>query len=312
MLKPMVSICCMTFNHEKYLQQCLDGFVMQKTTFPFEILVHDDASTDKTAEIVKEYEVKYPHLFRCVYQKENQFAKQNTLFNILLPMASGKYIALCEGDDYWTDQFKLQKQIDFLENHHEFSMSCHNIEVNGNVFQASYIKNVKEFYTAKELASGEIAISTLSIVFRNYKLTYPDFFSKTPVGDFPLFVLLSQYGRIKYFPEIMGVRRVHENGLWSAADKSTKLSYLLITVYYMIGNYNEEINKILIQYHLRLIAESIKEGVSPALYPKEMKWVIKIMSYYTQVRTILRNIGILRIFKLFWIKKQIPEDTILK
>jgi glycosyltransferase involved in cell wall biosynthesis len=282
----------MTYNHENYIRQCLDGFVDQNTTFLFEVLVHDDASTDDTAKIVKEFEVKYPELFRCVYQTENQFTKKNTLFSILLPMASGKYIALCEGDDYWTDPFKLQKQVDFLENHPGFSMSCHNIEVTGNAFQASYINNVKEFYTAKEIASGEIAISTLSIVFRNYKFTYPDFLSKTPVGDFPLFLLIAQYGRIKYFPEIMGVRRVHENGLWSAADKSTKLSYLLITLYYMIGNYNEEINDALIQYHLKLVANSIKEGVSTDLYPKEMNWIIEIMSRYSQFRKVLRNFGL--------------------
>ena len=104
-----VSICCVTYNHENFLRQCLDGFVMQKTNFQFEILVHEDASTDGTEEIVKLYEEKYPNLFRCVYQSENQFLKQNTLVNILFKMAKGKYIALCEGDDYWTDPYKLQK-----------------------------------------------------------------------------------------------------------------------------------------------------------------------------------------------------------
>src|SRR5687767_12631322 len=106
--KPLVSICCVTYNHGRFLRDCLEGFVMQETTFPFEILVHEDASTDDTAAILREYELKYPHLFRCVYQTENQFALQNTLINILFPMVRGKYIAMCEGDDYWIHPLKLQ------------------------------------------------------------------------------------------------------------------------------------------------------------------------------------------------------------
>src|SRR5437879_148231 len=108
-----VSICCVTYNHERFLAECLEGFVKQQTTFGFEILVHEDASTDNTVGIINDYEARYPHLFRCVIQKENQFYKQNTLINILFPMAKGKYIALCEGDDYWRDPLKLQRQIDF-------------------------------------------------------------------------------------------------------------------------------------------------------------------------------------------------------
>ena len=84
LIKPAVSICCVTYNHERYIRQCLDGFVLQKTNFPFEVLVHEDASLDSTASIVKEYELNYPQLFRCVYQSENQFLKQNTLVNIFL------------------------------------------------------------------------------------------------------------------------------------------------------------------------------------------------------------------------------------
>ena len=125
---PIVSICCVTYNHEKYIRQCLEGFVMQKTDFPFEILVHDDASIDSTTRIVKEFEINYPHLFRCVYQTENQFLRQNVLTNILLPMARGSYISMCEGDDYWTDSNKLQIQVDFLEKNESFVGCFHNTE----------------------------------------------------------------------------------------------------------------------------------------------------------------------------------------
>src|SRR5690554_319935 len=104
MKQPLVSICCLAFNHEKYIEICLEGFLFQKTTFPFEVLIHDDASTDRTAEIIKEYERKYPHIIKSIYQTQNQYSKGvgvNRVFNF--PRAQGKYIAMCEGDDYWTD-----------------------------------------------------------------------------------------------------------------------------------------------------------------------------------------------------------------
>ena len=110
-----LSVVCITYNHERFIRDCLEGFVMQKTDFPFEILINDDASTDKTADIIREYEAKYPHLFRCVYQTENQQGKKNVWTDILFPMVQGEYVALYEGDDYWTNPLKLQKQVDFLD-----------------------------------------------------------------------------------------------------------------------------------------------------------------------------------------------------
>ena len=295
---PLVSIICTSYNHGKYISQALEGFVMQNITFPIEIIVHDDASSDNTAKIIRAYEAKYPGMFMNIYQTENQYSKGNgDVARFIFSAARGKYIAICEGDDYWTDPYKLQKQVDFLEAHPEFSLSCHNVEVVGEVQQNSYIENVKEFYTATELASGEISIPTLSVVFRNYKFDYPDSLSKTPIGDFPLFTLIAQFGKIKYFPEIMGARRVHKGGIWSSADRNAKLSALLTTIYFMIGNYKEEINKALIQYHLKLVAGSIKEGIAIDLYPKEMVWVVKIMYRYKKTKAVLSALGLIKLVR---------------
>ena len=120
---PLVSIRCMVYNHEPYLRQCLDGFVMQKTTFPFEAVVHDDASTDGSAAVIREYAEKYPDIIKPVYETENQYTK-GTLGRVLSDAThpNTKYIAFCEGDDYWTDPEKLQIQVDFLENHPEYTM----------------------------------------------------------------------------------------------------------------------------------------------------------------------------------------------
>jgi glycosyltransferase involved in cell wall biosynthesis len=214
----MVSICCVTYNHVNFIAQCLDGFVKQKTNFEFEILVHDDASTDGTIEIVKSYEEKYPNLFKCVYQTENQFLKQNTLVNILFKMAKGKYIALCEGDDYWIDPYKLQKQVDFLEGNEEYSASAHNVDFIINDVVDSITPNLKN----ADLDIENILfdkyynfIPTCSIVFRSeivnngFTLWFRDF------GDWPILVECCLRGKIRFFQESMGVYRKHDSGFTS-------------------------------------------------------------------------------------------------
>ncbi|CAC9976597.1 glycosyltransferase family 2 protein [Flavobacterium panici] len=119
---PLVSIICTTFNHESFIGETLNGFLIQKTTFPFEIIVHDDASTDNTESVINDFAVKYPLIIKPILQKENQYSKKevNIWSDFTFPKAQGKYIALCEGDDYWIDELKLQKQVDFLENNSEY------------------------------------------------------------------------------------------------------------------------------------------------------------------------------------------------
>src|SRR5690606_29817302 len=117
---PIVSIICYAYNHEKYIKDALNGFVMQKTEFPFEIIIHDDASSDKTADIIREFEREYPHILKPIYQTINQYSiEKGKVTRICYEAAKGKYIALCEGDDYWTDPLKLQKQVDFMESNPE-------------------------------------------------------------------------------------------------------------------------------------------------------------------------------------------------
>ncbi len=116
---PLVSISCITYDHEPFIRDALEGFLMQKTTFPIEILIHDDASTDGTAEIIRDYEKRYPELIFPIYQTENQHAKGVKISSTYqFPRARGKYIALCEGDDYWADPLKLQKLVNFLDEYH--------------------------------------------------------------------------------------------------------------------------------------------------------------------------------------------------
>lgn len=158
-MQPLVSIRCCTYNHAPYIRQCLDGFVMQKTNFKFEAIVHDDASTDGTADIVREYASKYPDIIKPIYETENQYSKQDGSLSRIMNAAvspSAKYIALCEGDDYWTDPYKLQKQVDFLETNPEYSLCCGKSRV--------YVQKTNKFTGFKGTADCE----TLDCILKNY------------------------------------------------------------------------------------------------------------------------------------------------
>jgi glycosyltransferase involved in cell wall biosynthesis len=213
---PLVSICSITYNHESYIKECLEGFLMQKTTFPVEIIINDDASTDKTAAIIKEYEVKYPNLFKPIYQIENQYSKkQGSIFaRFVYPKAKGKYIALCEGDDYWIDPLKLQKQVDFLEANLEYSACTHRNKVlKKGVLGWSKSIDIKNTLTVYDLV-WNIPFQTATIVYRKSALIIPpNIFSS--ITDTTTFMLLANHGNIYFINEYMSVYRIHEGGVWS-------------------------------------------------------------------------------------------------
>lgn len=128
--QPLVSILCASYNQEKYIAQAIEGFLMQKVNFPVEIIIHDDASTDGTANIIRKYEAKHPNIIKGIYQTENQYSKKIPVWDTFIyPKARGKYFAECEGDDYWTDPNKLQMQADFLESHDDYVAIGHNVRI---------------------------------------------------------------------------------------------------------------------------------------------------------------------------------------
>ena len=167
--EPLVSISSITFNHTPYIKDCLDGFLRQKTIFPVEVLIHDDASTDGTEEIIREYEAKYPHIIKPLYEQENQWQKgRRGSIEFNFPRARGKYIALCEGDDYWTDPYKLQKQVDFLEANDDYVLVADNA-----IWHDLGPDNKRPFSTnpEKDISIGELLserqFATAAVVFRN-------------------------------------------------------------------------------------------------------------------------------------------------
>ena len=178
---PLVSICCITYNHAQYIRQCLDGFLMQKVNFEYEIIVHDDASTDGTSEIIREYSNKYSDLIVPIFQTENQYSKgvRGMYAKFVFPRARGKYIALCEGDDYWIDENKLQMQVDFLENNPEYTMCFHNaIEhyEDGSVPDKQFSQVENRDYSGIEFFKHWI-VPTASVIYKK-EITESDFYKK--------------------------------------------------------------------------------------------------------------------------------------
>jgi glycosyltransferase involved in cell wall biosynthesis len=229
----MVSISCMTYNHEAFIEDTIRGFLIQETNFPFEIIIHDDASTDNTAEIIKKYEKKYPRLIIAIYQKENQYSKNKRAFrNFILPHIRSKYIATCEGDDYWIDPYKLQKQILFLESNPEYGVCVggykrliHSTQETTDIIKRSenYDPKVNGFtFTLDDMKSGWIT-KTLTAVFRKDFYTETDFSKYYHTRDIHWFYHLVKSHKAFYFSEILGVYRIHEGGVNSM--KHGKVNY---------------------------------------------------------------------------------------
>lgn len=248
--RPLVSICCTTFNQVQYIDQAIESFLRQKTDYPIEIIIHDDASTDGTAEKVKAYANRYPDLIFPILQKENQWsqgAKPSATY--VWPRARGKYIALCEGDDYWTDELKLQKQVDFLEANSTYTLTHHQVNLlrEGTLEPDPLNNSTPETTTILDLAKYNY-IRTLSVVFRNPHLQeYPDLFQKSPVGDYVLYLfLLNKFpGKIRYFDDLMGVYRIHGKGMWENTNYDSRIKKMLSVLEILIGEFNSEVDHIL-------------------------------------------------------------------
>lgn len=218
-INPVLSICCITYNHENFIRQALDGFLMQQTNFPIEIIIHDDASTDNTANIIREYQGKHPHLIKTILQTKNQYLLGRKVFPITFKEAQGKYIALCEGDDYWTDPLKLQKQVDFLEANPEYSGAFHQVQVLeedgtwGDPLRWWQDLGERLDITFEDTISNTPPFHTSSFLFRRDRLHLPKDFSRYASGDMALYVILSSQGKFRRIPENMSVYRKHLGGI---------------------------------------------------------------------------------------------------
>ena len=225
----MVTIRCTAYNQEGYIRECLDGFVMQRTNFRFEAIVHDDASTDGTADVIREYAEKYPDIIKPILETENQHSKHDgSLTRIMDEHTHGKYVALCEGDDYWTDPLKLQKQFDFMEAHPECSLCFH---AHNKLFPSGektlHRPNVlKKFYTPEDVILGGGGFMATNSMFYRWEYVQnegrPDFWKNCPIGDMPSMLFLASKGPFGYIDEVMSVYRVFAIGSWTSRQNTIK------------------------------------------------------------------------------------------
>lgn len=220
-----VGIGCLTYNHEAYIREAIEGFLMQQTNFPVRIVIFDDCSTDATASILKEYEEKYPHLFKLFLQPKNIFSNpefaQEAIFPFLLELVNGRYIALCEGDDYWLDPLKLQKQVDFLEKNQDYSNCLHN----------RYIEDIKGNQKL-EIRKKYYHVFTQCLLFRTKSLN-PELLSYLPKvfnkDSFLMYSLLLA-GKSKTLDFAGAVYRYHGEGIYSSMDYSSKIKHKINTL----------------------------------------------------------------------------------
>ncbi len=277
---PLVSICIQTYNQKDYIQECLDGILMQKTNFSYEIILGEDESNDGTREICIEYAAKFPDIIKLhlrsrkdvIYINDRPTGRFNFVEN--LKIAKGKYIALCEGDDYWTDLLKLQKQVDFLEANLDYSICFHKVSVfNQKLLKLendTITRSVDTTTTVLDLAQGNY-IHTPSVVLRN-DFDIPNWFYKSPIGDWSLYMVSLKNRKIKKLSDNMAVYRVHDSSLWSVKSEIEKFDSTKKSIELVKNN---------IEYLTNDVHYILKSRI--AKYSRTKKITLKnILSYFKQ------------------------------
>ncbi len=311
-----VSVFCLVYNHEIFLRQCLDGFVNQKCDFKYEVLIHDDASTDNSANIIREYEEKYPEIIKPIYQTENQYSKGVKISKTYqYPRAKGEYLAWCEGDDYWTDPLKLQKQVDFLDNHPDYSACVHRATCNYIVENIEYfIPNITEDrdYTADEVIAlgGGVFCTNSFMIKKETFFQKPSCFDAKGFGDYQLFMYATMAGKLRCLADNMSVYNCGINGSWTDRvwkDKEKRKSFYVEMVRMLKEvdkhydeKYHESINKKIdaCEFDILIIEKKFKEAKQEKYkeywnkYKKSRfkNWVVKSFPFLKTIkRKLIRN-----------------------
>ena len=296
--KPLVAVKCLVYNHQPYLRQCFDGFAMQKTTFPFIVLVHDDASTDGSALIIKEYTEKYPDIFKPIFEEENQYSKHDGSLDRIVDealMKSGaKYVAECEGDDYWVDSMKLQKQVDLLESYPSCTISFHRVrfissngaKLSNTIPLQKHLRCKKvvslEDYMNEEFFNGHWTFHTSSFLYRRAMILKRQEYFRTvlknfPYGDMPMLLSCLLEGNGILCQDEMSCYRTLSGGynskLKANPDLAIKHCYMLIQAFrdfdkYTGHKYSKQISRHILRNQLRILDLGHKGFSWFRLYPK--------------------------------------------
>ena len=226
---PLVSITCVAFNHETYIEEAIDSFLMQETTFPFEILINDDVSSDRTIEILKTYEEKFPNIMRPIYQKVNQFSQGINTMSLLFQYVKGEYMAYCDGDDYWTDPKKLQIQVEAMQKQPQYDMSYHTVTtLINNVRCATHEQRKADCIVSTEeaiLGNGDVAHNSSLLIRTRIFDKLPEWIYRAPFGDYPMQILGSFSGGILYIHRDMSIYRIGELNSWTNLSRTSNAQH---------------------------------------------------------------------------------------
>lgn len=222
--EPLVSVVCITFNHAPYIRHAINGILNQNTEFPFEIIVRDDASTDGTAQIIKDYLARYRNIIKIFLEKENTYSKGISPQKAVFEKAKGKYIAYCEGDDYWIGDFKLARQVDVMEADSSIAFTYHSAVVIDELGSCIGFKDRQEDMTPNQVVRNPHGIAQVSKMYRNIpNFRDGNFPINGPTGDSTLNVFMARFGRVVYVEDCgVAVYRVHSGGVWSGLNDLDK------------------------------------------------------------------------------------------
>lgn len=298
---PVLSICCVTYNHSHYIEDALNGFLSQKTNFPFEILINDDASTDETPEILRKYEEKYPRIIKLLCQTENKFSQglsPNSTYNF--PRAKGRFIALCEGDDFWISADKLEKQVTALIEHPNCVLCFHDAyKVNENgEFLAEMIPAQKRYLSPDELARAPF-IPTLTRMFRNVGFPWEGERNLPVAMDVCLAAYLSRFGGAIYLgAEVLSAYRVHSGGVWSLKNQCQKTRMTVDSKLYIAGHFKVDRDDVVandaFEHHMTTAATTILDQLKCSSVLQATIKYLAHRSYRNIRRAIVRSISPLR------------------
>lgn len=280
---PTVSVCCITYNHSKFIGQALESFLNQNTSFSYEILVYDDASNDGTRDILKEYELKYPQIIRVFYSSENQYSQGVRLLNLRynLPRARGKYIATCDGDDFWTDPLKLQKQVDFLDSNPEVVMCFHGFDrlENDKSTDSKLYNHLHHspFTIFEQKEFLQLHVQFLTIMFRQ-NVKFPMISSEIN-GDVFVLTHLSEVGKCAYLNFNGAVYRYHQNGVFRKMSRIGQINSSIKTRKIISDQVKPRTRKFLYKRISSFYKSLFKESIRVKNYSLGIKSLLGVIYY---------------------------------
>lgn len=261
-----LSVVMITYNHGLYLKKAIESILNQNTNFEFELIVSSDASPDNTDSVVESIINEHPkgNFIKYTSHQKNIGVMPN--FHYALTQATGQYVALCEGDDYWTNENKLQMQVDFLDQNKGFAICYHavSIDENNEIKKDTITKKVNKVTTISDLAKGNY-MHTCSVVYRNHLFPeFPDYFSKSPIGDYYLHMLNARHGNIYFFEENMANYRVHNSSYWSSKKQTEREKIWVTFIKNILPDFDSKVQKILLKqvYKIEKKAMSLSQKAS--------------------------------------------------